>query len=873
MTLTFSPHLAAAVRSNSTQDSLAELAPTPAPKGWGLRAVQEINELFRELTEPAGLFAMGVGSAAFRAGKLFAQSGLFSGVGWGARIGSSLFGMATESLAFTEADHIFQGTGQGREITGTQWLHQWGHNAWLLGTMRGAGLAFGALGAWAHGPELLRSRVLAPLYQQAGMYAGILVGHGLSQDFESPSQHLLQSLGYLLKFNLGGLLAQRTVGRFLHPMEQQMEGKIRQQEVVPVKVLVPQYVGGEADEAGIQSYYQKKWGIREASPPRPYHPTVMGIASTPEGEALASFSNTVRMAQEQMIRELKSAEGTMADKVAQDEWLSDFLLAHEIPSHPYDLKLFRAGFSLGKIHYELTRRMAWDVDEVQLHWSLNPADIFRGLFQGRNEVPFQNTPSEVINYTPFAAAPEVELPKWQRFWYDGVQRLVPSRMRQVIQFHPGGRAFLLGMQGSVGEPLTLITTGPAGRLLILVNEDPALKKIYFNKGPTETVTMEEIRAARNIYTREDLVKAMRVVAEADAELLKDPLVQDYIEKIKAYPKQGHKLKHPALARILKKRSFDILVDDSDSTYRMLGRLPNFAIFKPASARPSYSLNFVLGSRDRYLDRMANGFYGVLASHLEGNIEYLSKEISAGHLPDDYPIQRFPIEVPWERYRHEFALPGVELERLAEKIAGIVLPKTPELPDEIYALDGKDYRILGTGRKIVVLGDNGPGRVLPLAEQGHHPLVIDWDAEELQLAQRHFKRFNRIHMQNGTFDREVSAQWLKGDWYKTRAEADAVEVFFPFYYDKFNAESMEFVRRFMEVALHTKLKPQGGTIYLVTECRFLIEDMKAIVERDPTLKLIGMEISTEYAPIRGGHAALPGWEGERSSWIFYQKKPE
>lgn len=71
---------------------------------WGERLELGAQGFLREVTHPGMLLAMGFGSTAFRAGKLFAFRGLATGsrVTWGARIGSSAVGLATESLAFTE---------------------------------------------------------------------------------------------------------------------------------------------------------------------------------------------------------------------------------------------------------------------------------------------------------------------------------------------------------------------------------------------------------------------------------------------------------------------------------------------------------------------------------------------------------------------------------------------------------------------------------------------------------------------------------------------------------------------------------------------------------------------------------------------------
>jgi hypothetical protein len=519
--------------------------------------------------------------------------------------------------------------------------------------------------------------------------------------------------------------------------------------------------------------------------------------------------------------------------------------------------------------------MAWDVDEVQLHWSLSVRDIFRKVFRGGRDAPYQNTPDKLFNYSSFQTSPDVNLRGFEGFWYDRVQRLIPSLMRQTIQFHPGGRAFLLGMRSAVFHPLTLITTGPTGRLLILLNEDPALKQIFFGKLPAETVTIEEIRRARNIYTREDLVNAMRIVAEGREEHLRDPLIQDYIRKIKTHPKMGHKLKHPAIARILKKQSFDVLVDDSPATYRMLGDLSGFTVLQPASARPSITLNFTLGSRRRYLDRMVNSTFSELARYLKSSPGYHSRKISGGPIPKDYPVQRFAIEIPWARFRQEFALPKAELDALSKKIANLVLPKPVEnpYPDSVYGIGDGGFHLLKPGQRVAILGDIDMARTYNLAKTGHFPVVIDWDAQILSRDQRIFNRRNNGDIRQGEIDREVYARWVLGDWYKTIAQADAVEAFYPLSIRDLPVKNTKaFIRDFMERALHSKLRPEGGSVYLATEVEFLVREMKEIIREDPSLELMDMDVHDKHwPPIIGGHGVL--WQpGILSAWILYQKNP-
>jgi hypothetical protein len=217
-----------------------------------------------------------------------------------------------------------------------------------------------------------------------------------------------------------------------------------------------------------------------------------------------------------------------------------------------------------------------------------------------------------------------------------------------------------------------------------------------------------------------------------------------------------------------------------------------------------------------------------------------------------------------------------MEHLSKKISNIVLPEPAGNTTDVYGVSDQGLQFLKPGRRVVVLGDSG-GRTYALAKQGHYPIFIDWDPDALRMYRTIFYRINQTELNKKMVHREVLAQWVEGNWYETRTDAHAVEVFYPFSMAEFIGLSEKvadsYVHSFMEEALHSKLRPEGGTVYLLTEKWNLVKSMQNFVEKDPSLELLDVELNeTKSPPIRGGHSAFPGWEGEHTSWILYKKNP-
>ncbi len=1165
------------------------LAPYQGEGSLGSRLELWTGQAVTGVTDPYMLMGMGVGSLAFRAGRLMALRPMVGAgrAGIVVRSLATLSGVASETLAFTGTVKALRTLGGHQEDWGLEALgHESAATALLLGSLRLVGSPF---------KYLSRGSPHAPYFHLAGTYGGIVLGHGLGQRTglqtpQSVDNLLLQSLVTLVQFQGAGALMRTVLGPRLARAESVLDQSMRRLEQgtpnawsrlrsfdwMPTPQLVtPQgevFSGKSIGPMEVTHNMMVALPNRGGTSKRPLiRPMSIGVprpsGRSPEGVVMSAE------AREAKIRELLP-RGRVEYYTASGDWAQETLEAFGITSHPYDRQLFRAGVQLGTKRASRVERIAWDVDEVLLHWSMNPRDAFRGLGRSENNPNYTNTPESVLQYEAFRANPDYPMSRGKRLFYQTLQSALPSNMRQHIQFHPGMRAFLLGLKIGQGRPLIMATTGPAGRILILANEDAAFKQIFFSKLPSEPVSIDEVRRRPNIYTREDLALALRQIHEGEIVFPNDPMVRDYLQRLQARPESALKLKHPALARLRGKRAFSILVDDSSSAYQSLHDLAGFAVLKPPSARPATLLNFTLGSTQRYLDRMSNGYAQNLANLLAAEGPIRSQEIESAPRPAYYEHQRFAIDLPWQRFGREFHEPAAEVLALSRRVNELSLPALgestkvtralrlrprqlealserlereilalvdgtstrvksytdsgPELqrrarenperfrlflrhrfhPDELARFDllrrplaerhlkffstmagvlsakravvdllglevsgnlplvhfrygqplvygevaqalgpgrlitsqtsdgevgvglalyepvrnssgitslgidmttarlgrvqsrlgvtpehhtltesaykatllqhpnrqfakgryeeisspslgeemgyqgefqelGQDFRILtgktaGAARalmevpesvgplrivgrnfnvgdaivglvaiphiksksstqflhstsgeiygigpqgtfeflrpnlQVVVLGDIGASRTYAIAAQGHRPVHIDYAPFYMRASQRGFNRFNRRNINNLQMDREVFAEWISGDWFKTRLEADAVEAYFPLSVMDLprylGPEYTRAVRNFMVQALHTKVRSQNGHVFVISELPELIRTISEIATSEFEAKIIDYAQDEPGAPLQGGHNAnsLPT---SKESWVLYQLKGE
>ncbi len=378
--------------------------------------------------------------------------------------------------------------------------------------------------------------------------------------------------------------------------------------------------------------------------------------------------------------------------------VKNILAYFNIPEHSVDIEAFQDGYWRAQNHPERMRETAWDFDEVQTHWAMS---IAKQLTPGKRDPHYHGTPAEALNYQPHQ--PKVSSPLWYKILFF----LRNFRIRQHLQFQPGVRAYLLGVRMGLGENINLCTTGPLGRFFIIANEDPALKYIYYGKLPHEAITAEETRQAPNLIFREHLVLAMEQAGKIEYPGDENPWIADYISRLQTNPKKGVKFKHPAVPLLLTqagmpKNAFVNLVDDSGSTFKMLGNIPGFAVYKVPSHRPGTLLNFTLGTTASYLDRMTSNFVAALDKALAIGKSVDIKEEQA--TPVDYPHQRLMVDSPYWRHNREYFSPAQELKALAQsiaqKFAGFIFkPSTSEQPLSLTETLHNDFWFVRHGESV------------------------------------------------------------------------------------------------------------------------------------------------------------------------------
>ncbi|HEX5033826.1 MAG TPA: hypothetical protein VFW62_05045, partial [bacterium] len=384
----------------------------------------------------------------------------------------------------------------------------------------------------------------------------------------------------------------------------------------------------------------------------------------PDRETYNGTERLNRQQAERALRDLLPA-GLKAGNLHTPGYVEKLLVAFGIPANAFDVQAFRRGYEIAQLHPERVSRLAFDFDEVTLHWAFGPRDLLSVMARGA-EAAYFHTPTQSLEYEPLLASEGRGLNGLERFWFEGVQRLLPMAFRQHIQFHPGMRALQLGMRLGQDSNLMMVTVGTPGRLMRLANEDPALKMIYFGRLPADQLSIGNVRGASNIYTREDIVQGLRAAEEGSLRFPNNRLIESYIETLRQHPDAGHRLKHPALALLRGKRPFDALVDDSSFALEVLGALPGFTVFQVPSARPARTKNFTLFT-DAYLARSANGYVGALADLLL-QTDWHSGPVENRPAPAEYPYQRFSIEIPWTKFGPGYVALGKEAKARGRALA-------------------------------------------------------------------------------------------------------------------------------------------------------------------------------------------------------------
>lgn len=203
----------------------------------GLRAESLLNRFAREACDPANLLAMALAGSVYRLTRAGALSRLLASPaanpltrGFGARALAAGAGFALEAPIFTlsaKAANAALGSASswradllGRELASSYLV---------LGSLKLGGWASGAaFRGLASSVGTLRDGSLRMLFQQGGVFSGIVIGHSLEERLGlRPSQPgaatLVDSLALLLQFHVAGRLTRRAFGEGFHRWEKGLD--------------------------------------------------------------------------------------------------------------------------------------------------------------------------------------------------------------------------------------------------------------------------------------------------------------------------------------------------------------------------------------------------------------------------------------------------------------------------------------------------------------------------------------------------------------------------------------------------------------------------------------------------------------------------
>lgn len=191
---------------------------------WSARIEAGCGRLFQELSDPSALLAMTIAGSAFRLsrwaslGRLAAQPALPP---FAIRSLAGLAGFAAEATTFPLALRLGR-IAQGRNLDWSPRAlgSEWASSALSLGALRASGLLVGTLAS--------RSNLFRPLLQQAGMFGGILLAHGLEiraglREQRSLGDMSFDALATLLLFNAASRLNRAWIGEGARRWEQRIE--------------------------------------------------------------------------------------------------------------------------------------------------------------------------------------------------------------------------------------------------------------------------------------------------------------------------------------------------------------------------------------------------------------------------------------------------------------------------------------------------------------------------------------------------------------------------------------------------------------------------------------------------------------------------
>lgn len=206
--------------------------------GFGRRAEHLLDAFAKEASDPATLAAMAAGGIVYRGaraatiGRLAGRAGVF-GRGGGLRFAGGLIGFAAEAPTFTVVGRLSRGRAWNEAGLGKELLSSY----LVLGGLKGAGAAAQGLARYGRHPGLARWTTLG------GMYAGVMLGHGLEtvaglREWRPGGIEFAEGAALLLQLQVSGRLLHAAGGPRYAGFERELQARADLlSESVPVERL------------------------------------------------------------------------------------------------------------------------------------------------------------------------------------------------------------------------------------------------------------------------------------------------------------------------------------------------------------------------------------------------------------------------------------------------------------------------------------------------------------------------------------------------------------------------------------------------------------------------------------------------------------
>ena len=231
-----------------TRGCQAETLIVPRQQGGdlGQRIVAGVSRFFKEVTEPSMVFGMAFGMTAFNVTRAAVLPALMRSIPFAARFAASFAALVPELGAcwgtskfidgkMHPGTHVWDLKSNVREILGL---------GMTLGFLKSFGFIFGRAGTLAQQMEWAYLPKHPVFWQQSGMLAGIMAGHGaeISLGWRAPgdvSSFLTDSLITLGQFKVGDRLSQKVLPG-IHRLNENIQARMEaQSDELLGKIFLP----------------------------------------------------------------------------------------------------------------------------------------------------------------------------------------------------------------------------------------------------------------------------------------------------------------------------------------------------------------------------------------------------------------------------------------------------------------------------------------------------------------------------------------------------------------------------------------------------------------------------------------------------------